>query len=169
MGFFAVYVLFCVLGLMGGLAIRYFRAEGGLRDRREFLYLIFFPFTGYGHWRYRFELRRTAPAYPRRWFILKNLAAINTMVLAMCVVGLLLFFFRTAGLTGTVSSANDHQAHGFAIFADVLVGVIYLVVLLLGLGLFAGISFVAVVIPKRAARAIEKNAASAGQAEPVTP
>lgn len=157
MGFFTIYTFLCIFCLMGGLAVRYFRAEGRLRDRREFLHLMLFPFTGYGDWRYRFEGRRSEPVYPRRWFILKNLVVINTVVLAMSVFGLLLFFFRNAGLTGTVSSENDHQAHGFAIFADVLVGVMYLVVFLVVLGFFAGLAFIGIVIPGRAVRAIEKS------------
>lgn len=157
MGFFTLYFAICALALSAYLCYRYLSVEQKVRDKAEFLHLLLFPFTGYGCWEYDRMQRAGKAEYPKRWYILCKLAFVNSVLLVVLAVAFLLFFFGNSGLHGTVSGDNDHEAHGFAVFADVYVGIIYGVLFLLTAAGFFGLTLLLVALPKRAAKSIAQK------------
>lgn len=125
---YEIYFLICFVLSILYFAIKYFTIERRVQNWKEFLLLIFFPYLGYGKWVYSNELRKIGTTkYPEQWYIYKMRVRVNIYIFIVLGLALLAFFLESSGIIGTASRENNHfSLVGFALFADILMTLIFL-------------------------------------------
>ena len=157
--FALTYVLYNLLaGMM--LAIAYYRTEGRVADRREFLWLLLFPAVGLGKWRYRQKVRSSEPPeFPEKWFIWNHMVQVNWGYII--AVGLLVLI-GLSGFWGFFGSGMDwangqdnQNAVGFGLLADLGILFLFFLFSVIAVFGFGTLFLVLIFLPRHSMRRIE--------------
>lgn len=155
-----IYLLFQIgIGVLY-FSFNYFAVEKRIKERKEFLLLIFLPLYGFGNWKYNREIRLNGKTeLPKNWYIWKYMIPVNTWFIATLAIVLLVFTIITMTsevFDSNVSSDNIYSAvlEGFG---NMFIGLIIVLILLgLFIVLFV-IGLVLILVPKLNVKSIESE------------